>query len=130
MFGLDTDTLRDIRGCLTSLPKIEKVILYGSRAKGNYKTGSDIDITLLGKGLSLDNSVYPLQALLEELYLPYQFDISIFNQIKRDDLIEHILRVGQVLYQKEKAMPKSWKMVKLGEVYLFGIRRCHSKPKI
>ena len=49
MFGLDVDTLRNIRGCFARLPNIEKVILYGSRAKGNYKTGSDIDITLLGK---------------------------------------------------------------------------------
>jgi predicted nucleotidyltransferase len=46
MFGLDADTLRNIKKVFATLPNLEKVILYGSRAKGNYKDGSDIDITL------------------------------------------------------------------------------------
>jgi hypothetical protein len=55
-----------------------QVILYGSRAKGNYKDGSDIDITLIGKNLKL-KTVYETQEALEELNLPYIFDISIFT---------------------------------------------------
>jgi predicted nucleotidyltransferase len=77
------------------LKYLEKVILYGSRAKGNYKDGSDIDITLLGKQLTL-KTVCALEEALDELYLPYTFDISIFTQIDNDDLIKHILRVGNL----------------------------------
>ncbi|SSC09246.1 restriction endonuclease subunit S [bacterium endosymbiont of Bathymodiolus sp. 5 South] len=128
MFGLDADTLRNIKKVFATLPNLEKVILYGSRAKGNYKDGSDIDITLLGKQLTL-KTVYALEEVLEELYLPYTFDISIFTQIDNDDLIKHILRVGKTFYLKENEklktesgaknnsqLPKGWEVKKLGEV--------------
>jgi hypothetical protein len=62
-----------------------------------YKDGSDIDITLLGKQLTL-KTVYALEEVLGELYLPYTFDISIFTQIDNDDLIKHILRVGKTFF--------------------------------
>lgn len=116
MFGLDPDTLRNIREGIRKLPQIEKVILYGSRAKGNYHTGSDIDLTLYGKNLTLNNSVYPLMDELEELYLPYTFDISIFDHIDNQDLVEHINRVGKVFFLKEKGLPDGWEVKKLGEV--------------
>ena len=100
MFGLDPATIRKIKGAFSKYPQIEKVLLYGSRAKGNYRNGSDIDITLFGKELELSNSVYPLMDTLDELYLPYTFDISIFSHIDNEDLIEHINRVGKVFYEK------------------------------
>ncbi len=102
MFGLDVDTLQKIKEYMASLPNIHKVIIYGSRAKGNYKSGSDIDITLLGDNLTLQKTVYPLQEMIEQSTIPYRFDISIFTELKNSDLIEHILRVGKTLYQKEK----------------------------
>ncbi|MEA3465926.1 MAG: nucleotidyltransferase domain-containing protein [Thermodesulfobacteriota bacterium] len=107
MFGLDLDTLRNIKAAIAKVPTIEKVILYGSRAKGNYRDGSDIDITLFGKELKLKNSVYPLMDELEELYLPYTFDISIFEHINNEDLIEHIHRVGKVFYDNRELMKSS-----------------------
>ena len=132
MFGLDPDTERNIKQAFAEIPVIDKVILYGSRAKGNYRNGSDIDITLFGDKLTLSNSVYPLTDELEELNLPYMFDISIFSHIDNEDLIEHIHRAGKVLYLKEKglpkgdalslpkgdalSLPKGWEVKKLGEV--------------
>lgn len=101
MFGLKTDTIEKIKQVFSMFENIDKVILYGSRAKGNYKNGSDIDITLVGKNLNLNNSVYPVEEKLEELYLPYTFDISIFTQINNQDLIDHINRVGKVFYEKD-----------------------------
>jgi len=100
MFGLEPDTIRKIKEAFSKYPQIEKVLIYGSRAKGNYRNGSDIDITLFGKELELGNSVYPLMDTLDELYLPYTFDISIFSHIDNKDLIEHINRVGKVFYEK------------------------------
>jgi len=101
-FGLKEETIISINQAIEKIQTIEKVVLYGSRAKGNYKTGSDIDITLLGENLTLDNSVYPLMDEIEELYLPYTFDISIFKYIDNKNLINHINRIGKIFYEKEK----------------------------
>ena len=119
MFGLDVDTLRELRQAFAKFPRIEKALIYGSRAKGNYKKGSDIDITLVGKNLTLENATYPLANDLDDLYLPYKFDISIFNQLDDSDFIDHILRVGKTFYQKENNARKGWKETTIGDVCEF-----------
>ncbi len=116
MFGLTPDIIRHIKEAFLIFSQIEKVILYGSRAKGNYKDGSDIDLTLLGHNLNL-KTVYALETVLDELYLPYTFDIFIFTQIDNEDLIEHILSVGTVFYVKNNVgLPEGWEIKKLGEI--------------
>jgi len=79
--------------------EVEEVILYGSRAKGNFKAGSDIDLTLKGKGLNLF-ILNKISLALDDLMLPYTVDLSLFHQIKEPDLIDHIQRVGKVLYSR------------------------------
>jgi type I restriction enzyme S subunit len=116
MFGLDPDELRNIKEVFAKVITINKVVIYGSRAKGNYRNGSDIDITVFGENLTLDNSLYPLTDLLDGLYLPYQFDISIFVKIDNENLKNHIKRVGKILYMKQKELPEGWEIKKLGEV--------------
>ena len=101
-FGLTKNTLINIQQSISKITQIDKVIIYGSRAKGNYRTGSDIDITLFGNNLTLDNSIYPLMDLLDDLYLPYTFDISIFEKIENQNLKDHIKRVGKVFYEKSQ----------------------------
>lgn len=120
MSGLDLETEKNIRDIFSSCNEIDKVILYGSRAKGNYKIGSDIDLTLFGKNLKL-KTVHTIQENLEALYLPYKFDISIFEHIDNPDLKEHIERVGKTFYQRKNILPKDWEVKKLGEV-------CEIKP--
>ncbi len=100
-YGLEETVLNRLRQAFSSVNAIEKIVLYGSRAKGNYRTGSDIDITLFGSNLTLDNSVYPLMDEIEKLYMPYSFDISIFEHIDNEQLVDHIKRVGKILYRKE-----------------------------
>lgn len=78
---------------------IERVILYGSRAKGNYKPFSDVDITLVG-GLLTHDDLSRIIIAIDDLLLPYQFDISIFHQLKNETLIDHINRRGIVIYEK------------------------------
>ena len=117
MFGLDTDTIRNIKDCLAKIPQIQKVLLYGSRAKGNYKNGSDIDLTLIGKNLNPDNSIYPLKEELNKLYLPYTFDISILSKLDKLEFINRILKVGKTFYQKETSeLPAGWEEKRLGDV--------------
>ncbi len=96
-FGIEENILVQIISTLRSFSEIEDAIIYGSRAKGNFKTGSDIDLTLKGKTLNL-NILTKIELALDELYLPYSFDISIYHQINNSDLISHIQRIGKSIY--------------------------------
>ena len=100
-YGLSERVLDQILSVFLSYTKVEKAILYGSRAKGNYRPGSDIDITLFGKGLTILD-LHNLEIMLDELYLPYSFDLSIFEKLQNEDLIDHINRVGKVMFDREK----------------------------
>jgi predicted nucleotidyltransferase len=99
-YGLNKESIEKIIGIFAQYDQIETVILYGSRAKGNYKPGSDIDLTLKGKGLNL-HILNKISLELDDLLLPYMFDLSIYHHIKQNDLIDHILRVGKVFYKNE-----------------------------
>lgn len=98
-FGLPDSTCAIVRQILASYPQIEKAVLYGSRAKGNYKPGSDIDLTLFGAALD-HQSLMSIASALEESDIPYTVDLSLFEQIETPALREHIQRVGQVFYQR------------------------------
>lgn len=91
--GLSSDDLERIieivKGCL----KINDAVLFGSRANGNFSNGSDIDIALMGKNILL-NDVLDLAIELDELYLPYKFDLIIYDRIAETALKDHINRVG------------------------------------
>lgn len=99
-FGLEEKVIEKINFVFASFPKIHKVIIYGSRAKGNYREGSDIDLTLIGEGLDL-SVLNAVDTKLDDLLLPYLFDISIFEQITNSDLVNHINRVGKLMYEKQ-----------------------------
>ncbi len=98
-FGLKKEIIKQINDVFAKYPQIEKAVIYGSRAKGNFKKGSDIDLTLEGAGLNL-SVINSLLNELDDLLLPYTFDISIFKQISNADLVEHIGRIGSVFYEK------------------------------
>ncbi len=99
--GLTVDDLAKLRILFAKYEHIERVVLYGSRAKGNFKPFSDVDITLLGDNLShVDLS--QLLVDVDDLLLPYQFDISIFKNLRNADLINHINRIGIDIYNKIK----------------------------
>ena len=97
-FGLSKEDLEYIIMKIRSFKEIEKAVIFGSRAKGNYKKASDIDIAIYGDSINLD-IVANLHAQLEELSpMPYMFDIVDFKNIDNDELKEHIERVGKVIY--------------------------------
>ena len=101
MFGLKQAHIESINAVFAQCPNIEKVILYGSRAKGNYHNGSDIDLTLIGDELSF-SLLSKLMIDLDDLPLAYTIDLSILHTIENQDLLDHIQRVGKVFYQKTK----------------------------
>src|ERR1051325_181216 len=99
-YGLKETTIQQICDVLAKYASVEKAVLYGSRAKGNYKNGSDIDLTLYGGADLTLNVLYRLSDELDDLLLPYTIDLSIFSQISDPDVLEHIRRVGVTFYEK------------------------------
>ena len=97
-FGLPPATLEAIRRILAEVPAVKKAVIYGSRAKGTYRPGSDIDLTLFGDGLDLD-ILGRIATRLHESPIPYQVDLAIFELIDHAGLREHIQRVGQPFYE-------------------------------
>lgn len=96
--GLSEQDLQKLCHVFERYPQVSKVILYGSRAKGNFKRGSDIDITILGH---MDGQTFGrLLTDLDDLLLPYQIDLSLYDQVQNAELKSHIDRVGQVLYER------------------------------
>jgi len=96
-FGLKPDTISRINGVLAAHPEIEQAVLYGSRAKGNYRAGSDIDLCLKGDALTL-TQLLKIENELDDLLLPYKIDLSLHHALDNPELIDHIRRVGVVFY--------------------------------
>ncbi|MFI3304816.1 MAG: nucleotidyltransferase domain-containing protein [Rikenellaceae bacterium] len=98
-FGISEAKVARLHSVFALFPEIEQVVIYGSRAKGNYSAFSDVDITLKGSMLT-PTILTKLVFIIDDLLLPYEFDISIYQDIKNPDVIDHIDRVGQILYSK------------------------------
>ena len=114
--GLNLATINFINSTFAKYPQIKKVMLYGSRAKGNYKNGSDIDLSMFGEDLTYKIQMDVFDDL-DELLLPYTIDLSVFDYLDNANLREHIERVGVIFYEREiSRLPKGWEMKKLGEV--------------
>lgn len=100
IFGLQDSDLNEIIQVLKTIPQVKEAIIFGSRAKGTFKKGSDVDIVLKGEAINhsiLNRISYILN---EETFMPYQFDILHFNGITNPDLLEHIHRVGKTFYKE------------------------------
>ncbi|MDD2808060.1 nucleotidyltransferase domain-containing protein [Rhodoferax sp.] len=99
-YGLPDHTVNQICAVLAQYPQVERAVLYGSRAKGNFKPGSDIDLTLHGLDLTqkLCNSI---AEALDDLLLPYSIDLSVFAKLHHPELEAHIQRVGMVFFERD-----------------------------
>lgn len=96
-----SDGLRDVdreqvQAVLKHFPSVEGVILYGSRAMGNYKPYSDIDLAIVGN--ISDRELNALAGELEELPLPYKFDVIALNQVKLGALVKHVAEHGRLFW--------------------------------
>lgn len=103
-FGLKERVIDQLRAVLGRHPQVERAILYGSRAKGNFQPGSDIDLTLVGGDELTLSTLYRIMDEIDDLLLPYTFDLSLYSQINDPDLRDHIRRVGAPLYESESAL--------------------------
>ena len=99
MYGLKDEQIEAIKNVCSQHPEVEQAIIFGSRAKGNFKPASDIDIALKGAALN-SNVLNKISNALQDSALPYTFDLVLFKQITNKELIDHIERVGKILFEK------------------------------
>lgn len=99
-YGILIKDLNNILDIVSRNIKVESVVLFGSRAKGNYENGSDMDIALKGEAISF-NDILEISADIEDLWLPYRIDIVSYDMIDEIELRHHIDRVGISLYNRE-----------------------------
>ena len=98
-YGLTEEQWDMLSNVFARNPKIGKVILYGSRSKGTYKPFSDVDITLVGDELSVNDLSDTMNAI-DDLLLPYMFDVSLYHKLKSPELLNHISRRGVVVFKR------------------------------
>ena len=97
-FGL-TDSERElICWVLRRHPEVTVAKIFGSRAKGNSQPASDIDLALWGNVSA--SLVSTIAGELDELPLPYTFDVQAYDAINHPPVREHIDRVGQSFYER------------------------------
>lgn len=98
--GLKSSDIERIKAIFSNFSQIEKVLLYGSRAMGNYRPASDIDLTIIGNDIDLTLQ-QKIELELDDLLLPYKFDISIYNKINNPDFLHSINKTGKLFYEKK-----------------------------
>lgn len=98
--GLSDQDAQRIRQVLEHFPEIETATLFGSRAKGTARPGSDIDLSLSGSRLDL-TLLGRIHDALDDLLLPFEIDLVHQDSLQHPDLMDHIRRVGMTLYQRK-----------------------------
>ena len=100
-FGLEEQVIENIITVLEQYPKVDKAFVFGSRAKGNYRPDSDIDIAIKGYEITTDD-IIAISVAIETKGVTYKFDLLDYNGIKELALKEHIDRVGVEFYSRWK----------------------------
>jgi predicted nucleotidyltransferase len=100
MFGLSEEDIKTINTVIGKHNDVEEALIFGSRAKGNYKKGSDVDIVLNGEKITRDTILTISSELNNETIMPFRFDVLNFNTIKNEELVAHIQRVGKTVYRQ------------------------------
>ena len=101
-FGIYDESYSLILEAVNGYPKIEKAFIFGSRAIGNHKKGSDIDIAIFGKDVDFETTSSLHGKLNEELPIPYFIDVVNFNSIDNQELKSHILHEGKSIFERKR----------------------------
>jgi len=101
-YGLTDNQLKQILDVLAQYPNVEKAVIFGSRAIGNNREASDVDIAIMGKKADFNLAGKIKSHLEDDTYLPYFFDIISYNDITSKEIKQHIQKYGKVIYEKPK----------------------------
>ena len=97
-FGLSDTVIRELQDVFRRHANIKKVLIFGSRSKGNYRTGSDIDLAIVGDGIDY-NQLLGILCEIDDLELLYTVDLLDYQKKKGTPIGDHIDRVGQIFYE-------------------------------
>ena len=97
-FGLSDTVIRELQDVFRRHANIEKVLIFGSRSKGNYRAGSDIDLAVVGQGIDY-SQLLAIQCELDDLELLYSIDLLDYQKEKGTPIGDHIDRVAQIFYE-------------------------------
>ena len=99
-YGLSDKTLDTMNVIFRKYPGIRQAVLYGSRAKGNYRNGSDIDLSLKAAEDFNFTSLLRIGNDFDDSDMPYFVDVSIYDNLSNPNLKAHIDRVGKIIYEQ------------------------------
>lgn len=94
-FGIPTSLLEKMSETFSKYPDIKKVTLFGSRATGNFRNGSDIDLSISTQKPDL---IATLRIELDDLNSPYLIDLVDENNLTNQALLKQIRESGVVIY--------------------------------
>ena len=97
-FGLSDTVIKELQDVFRHYENIEKVLIFGSRSKGNFRAGSDIDLAVIGKGIDY-NQLLSILCEIDDLELLYSVDLLDYQKKKGTPIGDHIDRVGQIFYE-------------------------------
>ena len=103
-FGIYNRSYELLLQAIKQFPEIEKSVIFGSRAIGNYKNGSDVDLAIFGKKINFKITSCLHGTLNEELPIPYFFDVIDFNTLNNIDLKKHILEKGVIIFDNKNQL--------------------------
>ncbi|WP_328186518.1 nucleotidyltransferase family protein [Marinobacter sp. OP 3.4] len=91
--GLPDNVLQDLQRIFANHPVVERVVLYGSRAKGNFRPNSGIDLMVIAPKISW-REFNQMETEIDDLLLPWKVDLALEHQVENDELLAHVRRVG------------------------------------
>ena len=100
MFGLTDRDMQTLKDIFNNYPSVRTVFIFGSRASGTYKFGSDIDLAVMNEGVQ-ETVIDRIKSDCDESSLPYAVDLINYSTLKHPELKSHIDRVGVPFYQRE-----------------------------
>ncbi|ADQ07635.1 DNA polymerase beta domain protein region [Caldicellulosiruptor hydrothermalis 108] len=101
-FGIEEEILNKIIEIFKKYKQVRKACIFGSRARGDYRRGSDVDICIWLEEES-ENPIYKIQDELEEVNTILLFDVVAFNSITKESLKESIIKEGVIIYERENS---------------------------
>ncbi len=99
-FGLENKIIEQINSVFKQYPGIQRVVIYGSRAKGNWRNGSDIDLAIIAPEMTTEDLI-KIKTQIDDLPIAYNVDLSLFHYIDNQSLINHIQRIGKEFYSRQ-----------------------------
>ena len=97
-FGLSETVIKELQDVFRHHANIKKVLIFGSRSKGNFRSGSDIDLAIVGNDIDY-NLLLDVQCEIEDLELLYSVDLLDYKKKEDTPIGDHIDRVGQIFYE-------------------------------